>query len=634
MNAGSFAAFAGAWLLGILLVDALRGPGPRARGDRLLVLSAGLLLGLALSGTLFFGASLLSPRPALAAGAGELALGLMLGWRRWRRPGPVTRPATGRAGSSWLRWLFASLLAQALVVAVVCGWRAYRAEPYGGWDAWAIWNFHARAMGQAGMAWPALLAEPALSWTHPDYPRLVASAVARLWAWGGSEAPAASALVSSALAAGGAGVLLAVAARVRGWTLACAAALALVGTPFFITFAPNQHADLPLASYLLASVGFLLAGTGGAAPLRGSLFLAGLSAGMAGWTKNEGLLFSLLFAVLGGMAVGRRHGRAACGALALGLVAGLAPVTVFKLTLAPGNDLLSAPLGPRLAGVFDAARHRTILAALGRDLAGFGEWRWPPYVALALPFLAWGRRRRLEGTERTVGPLTGLMLAGYYVVYLLSPQDLGWHLNTSLVRLLLQLWPLAILGWVLAVPAVDASEAAPVPTGSVGMPVRTERLLGAGLVLVNLGVALALGTALARQPAAREVALGRGAAAGVTVALGEGWHAPERHDRDRWAWSSGPATLWVYAAQRPGAAVTLRFGLRSSGRRIVTVTQDGTLRWRGEVAGELVRVELPGLSWPGGVLPLAFTTDEPGVAEAPGDGGRVLAFALFNVEVR
>jgi hypothetical protein len=34
-----------------------------------------------------------------------------------------------------------------------------------------------------------------------------------------------------------------------------------------------------------------------------------------------------------------------------------------------------------------------------------------------------------------------LVVTGYWVVYLTTPFELGWHLGTTLGRLLLQLWP-------------------------------------------------------------------------------------------------------------------------------------------------------------------------------------------------
>jgi hypothetical protein len=39
------------------------------------------------------------------------------------------------------------------------------------------------------------------------------------------------------------------------------------------------------------------------------------------------------------------------------------------------------------------------------------------------------------------------MMVSYFFVYILSPYDLAWHLDSSLDRLLLQLWPLAIFAY-------------------------------------------------------------------------------------------------------------------------------------------------------------------------------------------
>jgi hypothetical protein len=567
---------------------------------------------------------LVTPHPALLSGAAELAVGLALAWRvARRRAGGDGAAATPAPPASWGQWLLASVLAQAVLVAAVCAWRAYQAEPYGGWDGWAIWNLQARLMLRAGAEWPALLAEPAISWTHPDYPRLLPAAVARLWAWGGAETPAAAALISVAFAASALGVLLAVVGRRRGWTLALAAGLLVVGTPFFVTFATNQHADIPLGGFMLAALALVVLASEGA-DARGGLLLAGLCAGLAAWTKNEGLLFALGFALLAGGWVWLRVGRKAFGALAVGLGVGLVPVAVFKFGLAPPNDLMSVPLGPRIAQVFESTRHGAILGSFGRELRGFGEWAWPPYLAMALPFVAWRQRRRLVGSEWMLAVVIALMLAGYYVVYLLTPQDLQWHLNTSLVRLLLQLWPLAILAWSLAVPDFDA-----------GAKPRRRGRTAAFFFAANFVGALTLTTLLARQPAPGEMAIGRGRTSGVTVALGEGWFAPERHGRDHWAWSAGRATLLVYASgSRNGKPVTLRFGLRSSGARTVTVAAAGRTLWQGTVTGEFVPIELADVVPPAGLVQLEFSTDTPGQSEAPGDGGRMLAFAIYNVELR
>jgi hypothetical protein len=52
-------------------------------------------------------------------------------------------------------------------------------------------------------------------------------------------------------------------------------------------------------------------------------------------------------------------------------------------------------------------------------------------------------RQSRVGIIQTLAVL-GLMLTGYFVVYLLTPLDLGYHIVTSLNRLFLQLWPSVI----------------------------------------------------------------------------------------------------------------------------------------------------------------------------------------------
>jgi hypothetical protein len=50
---------------------------------------------------------------------------------------------------------------------------------------------------------------------------------------------------------------------------------------------------------------------------------------------------------------------------------------------------------------------------------------------------------------RNIGWLTGvatllMVLYGFYWVYVFTPMDLRWHLDSSMPRLILQLWPAAL----------------------------------------------------------------------------------------------------------------------------------------------------------------------------------------------
>jgi hypothetical protein len=60
-----------------------------------------------------------------------------------------------------------------------------------------------------------------------------------------------------------------------------------------------------------------------------------------------------------------------------------------------------------------------------------------------------------------------LSLAGYYAIFVISPYPLRWHLNSSLGRLLLQLWPSVLLLVGLAARSL-AREALPLKKHATG----------------------------------------------------------------------------------------------------------------------------------------------------------------------
>jgi hypothetical protein len=95
---------------------------------------------------------------------------------------------------------------------------------------------------------------------------------------------------------------------------------------FFSWHSPRLHEAWPAA---------------GARPL----LLAGLTAGLSAWTKNEGLLFLLALTAGRGWVVVRAQGWRAWLGEARTFAMGLAPILLmivyFKARLAPPNDLMS-----------------------------------------------------------------------------------------------------------------------------------------------------------------------------------------------------------------------------------------------------------------------------------------------------
>ncbi len=87
-------------------------------------------------------------------------------------PAPEPSPEIFVRGAVFLCFFF--LLANAILAFVLLS----KNNPHGNWDAWAIWNMHARFLYRGGASWRVLFS-PELAYSHPDYPLLLPELVAR-----------------------------------------------------------------------------------------------------------------------------------------------------------------------------------------------------------------------------------------------------------------------------------------------------------------------------------------------------------------------------------------------------------------------------------------------------------------------
>ena len=149
------------------------------------------------------------------------------------------------------------------------------------------------------------------------------------------------------------GLLVAGVALLRTPAQGCLAGAVLLATPYFLHLASVQYADVPVGFYLLAVALAFEAHDRRAVPDARLPLLAGLAAGMAFWTKNEGQLY--LVATVTARLVVNRVGRRGWRALTTELLAfggGLLPFAVtlayFKLLVAARNDLIAGQEGGRL----------------------------------------------------------------------------------------------------------------------------------------------------------------------------------------------------------------------------------------------------------------------------------------------
>lgn len=290
------------------------------------------------------------------------------------------------------------------------GWIAWH-NPHGNpSDSFAIWNLHARLMAFA----PQELFNPALEYSHLDYPPLIPALIALIWRVTGWQ-PIVPILLNGAVWAALLWML-----RRQIW------ALLLAGT-VLVMFAASQYADIPLALCLLIA---------SASYFKEREAAVGIALGVGALVKNEGLLMLAAFFVVWMVLDRRVPWRAVLAALPL-----LVMLAAYK-SVVPPNDVIGA--ADKLGRLLDARRYLVI----GQYVSIYTAVRFG-FGAIPLSLLAWLTRDQRPGLSV---PLIAVLVIwlGYIGIYVITPHDLVWHLTTSYDRLLAQLFP----AWLLALSAV------------------------------------------------------------------------------------------------------------------------------------------------------------------------------------
>jgi len=336
-------------------------------------------------------------------------------------------------------------------------------EPHGSFDAVGMWNAKARLIFRSG---GDLMRAGSAYVSHPDYPLLLPLSIARGWSFTGNESTAFPSALAMVFTFGIVGLLASSIAVMRSRTQGMLAGLVLIGLPIFVGFGAWQYADAPLSFFALSTLVLLCLHENAPAENRSLLVLAGIAAGLAAWTKNEGLLFVVVVMAARACAAifmaGARPWRRELLWFSAGLVPLLVIVAFYKSRVALPNDILA---GQSISATFDRvgdlSRYKLIAKALVQQLKWFGGWDLNPVYLLAVypMILGIGVTRRNRVAVLTAVSVLGLMFAGYMVTYVVTPRDLPWHLLTSLDRLLVQLWPILVFAYFLTVATPEEAVA-------------------------------------------------------------------------------------------------------------------------------------------------------------------------------
>jgi hypothetical protein len=425
---------------------------------RFMLTTLAMGLGVGLSATLLFlwlvvfgpnRRGLIVTELALAAGLGVLA------FKSGRRELGQTYLGSTREGL--LRFV-----PVALALGLGCAVAAFIANsvaiPHGDWDAWMTWNLRARLIYRSDGHWQDAFSN-LIPQSHPDYPLLVQASVVRAWTWAGGEHLSASILIAFLFTFGTVALAGTALAVLRSPMQGALGALMLLGTPFLIVHGASQYADVPVGFFFLASVVLLAVHQRYAESTNRFAALAGLCAGMAAWTKNEGLLFlvCLTAAQVATAAIATAERKRLLRQLAAFLGGAFLPLLLvgyFKVWFAPPNDLWSVEPDDLRMWLTDPRRYAIVLRPFLSQLLRFGDNDLVSAVWLLVTYsLCVGLRATDRGWSwgLTVALALGLMLAGHVIIFVGTTPDILPLLNTSLERVLLQLWPSFLVLYFMAV---------------------------------------------------------------------------------------------------------------------------------------------------------------------------------------
>ncbi|HEU4588078.1 MAG TPA: glycosyltransferase family 39 protein [Gemmatimonadales bacterium] len=416
-------------------------------------------------------------RGILAAEAALLGLVTAIVFRRRRVEPRYDGAGDGARRSSGGLVLLSAAFLVALAAAAAAFFTMLRQHPHGEWDAWMNWDLRARMIFRGGEGWRTAFS-PAIPWSHPDYPVLVPSLVVRNWLYVGTDTLRGPALVAATFTFGTVALVVAALAALRRPSQGLLAGLVLLGTPFFIVHGTSLYADVPLGFFFLATFVCLALDARHGGETSRFATLAGVAAGLSMWTKNEGLPFTLAVAA-GLLVAGAREGwmpsLRRLRAFAAGLLPLLVLVASFKLAYAPPNDLLSTLGVDRTIGRLTAPdRYATTLREYRRHLLGFGHngvlgAAWA--VAGCVLLLGINRREAARTWARAALMAIVLLLAIHFMVFVSMADELLRLLNSSLERLLLQLWPSVVFLCFMAARTIEEV----LIRGPVGPDAPTER---------------------------------------------------------------------------------------------------------------------------------------------------------------
>ena len=350
-------------------------------------------------------------------------------------------------------------------------------KPLGDWDAWAIWNLKAKAIFKSIRLFPEsswlMALEPSREWTHNDYPLFLPISIVRSWNILGTDSRMVP-LVEGWLISVLSGLLILLVCWQKNWWLSIIVSLIYLTNPNFINFSSSQYADIALGSFLLLTI-YTFQNTITAEDNESRKFwmILSLIFGLASaWTKNEGLICLSLISIcylFYGLVCYLKQSKLKnslkdyISKLKLSLLTvefyiisiGFLALLHFKIFAASGNDFINNSVNNNFSDgistsikIFDTTRYQTIFNFFYERMLIDYKYIAPLCLLVFLVSFAINFRKKLSFNIKECIPILIWLciLSIYFFIFIVTPKELNWHLNTAANRLLLQIYPLGVYG--------------------------------------------------------------------------------------------------------------------------------------------------------------------------------------------
>lgn len=327
-------------------------------------------------------------------------------------------------------WNFKRYLPFILLVLIVNILFFDKCYHYGGWDAIAIWELHGKYLTLENQ-WILLFSDD-LDWSHPDYPLYYPLILAFFWKSLNEWSPIVPMLYNYVIFLGFFIVFYFGRLSFHGQLIGLLFCIFLGSDVNFISIVSSQLADSTLSFTILLSIYLFLEINDNQT---NAFILLGIISSSSFWVKNEGVVFFLVFSLA--IVIFSGFTKAQKFKYFIGAIPLLIVLILFKISIPISNDITSSVGTDSFAKFMSFDRYLIIFKGLINILVTKYF-----YIILIVTMLFFTKPK---SQIILVLAVLASILVGYRVVYLITPNDLEWHINTSINRLIHQLYPSLLL---------------------------------------------------------------------------------------------------------------------------------------------------------------------------------------------